>query len=141
LFLLEGGLTILSAVAAFFILPKDLKRAYFLTKEQREVGINKMLADSLDQEDAGFNWSDAFREFKTIHIYIRIVIIFSFGVLIGTNSNFLPIIVRRLGYSVVKTNLVSQQKERASAGTYRNVVYGGSRCNFSNNLDWFLLFV
>lgn len=68
----------MSAIAAFFILPKDLKRAYFLAKEQKEVGISRMLADSLDKEDARFHWSDAIRELKTAHIYVHIIIFFSF---------------------------------------------------------------
>jgi hypothetical protein len=108
LFLLEGSLTILAAIMAAIVLPKDLQRAYFLTQAQRDLGMARQLADSVDEANVPFKWSDAVREFKYWHIYLRIAIIFSFGVLIGTNSNFLPIIVQGMGYSTVKTNLVSQ---------------------------------
>lgn len=108
LFLLEGSLTILAAIMAAIVLPKDLQRAYFLTQAQRELGMARQLADSVDEANVPFKWSDAVREFKYWHIYLRIAIIFSFGVLIGTSSNFLPIIVQGMGYSTVKTNLVSQ---------------------------------
>lgn len=108
LFLLEGSLTILAAIIAAIVLPKDLQRAYFLTQAQRNLGMARQLADSVDETNVPFKWSDAVREFKYWHIYLRIAIIFSYGVLIGTSSNFLPIIVQGMGYSTVKTNLVSQ---------------------------------
>lgn len=107
LFLLEGSLTILAAIMAAIVLPKDLQRAYFLSQAQRDLGIARQLADSVDEANAPFKWSDAICEFKYWHSYPQIAIIFSFGVLIGTSSNFLSIIVQGMGYSTVKTNLAS----------------------------------
>jgi hypothetical protein len=112
LFLLEGSLTILTAIMAAIVLPKDLQRAYFLSQAKRDLGIARQLADSVDEVNAPFKWSDAICEFKYWHNYL---IFFSFGIIIGTSSNFLSIIVQGMGYSTVKT----KSSKLVSSGVWR----------------------
>ncbi len=65
------------------------------------------LLNSVDAVTTKFNLRRSLQEFKSWHVYVRALIYFDVGVLLGTSANFLPIIVQRLGYDTVKTNLVS----------------------------------
>jgi MFS family permease len=106
LFLLEGSLTLITAIVAAFVLPKDLQTAYFLSEEEKTAGATLQLLDSVQQTSSEFKWSEALSEFRTLHFPVRAAIGFTFGVLLNSNANFLAIMTQRLGYSVVKTNLV-----------------------------------
>jgi MFS family permease len=106
LFLLEGSLTLITAIVAAFVLPKDIETAYFLSEEEKRAGTTLQLMDSVKETHSGFNWGEALSEFRTLQFPVRAAIGFSFGVLLNSNANFLAIMTQRLGYSVVKTNLV-----------------------------------
>lgn len=108
LFILEGCLTVLVAFIGFVVLPKAPRTAYFLSQQEKDAAEKRILLDSVEYLENRFNWSEALSEFKGPHIYIRMVFMFNAGVLVSSNGNFLAIIVHRLGYSVVKTNLVCQ---------------------------------
>lgn len=107
LFILEGCLTCLIAIAAYFILPGDIDDAYFLTAVEKEVAIARMRTDTTQALAPKFIWSEALSEFRTIHAYARVLIAFACGLLPQSSANFLAIMTVRLGYSVTKTNLVS----------------------------------
>jgi hypothetical protein len=107
LFIIEGSLTLFFGIATFFILPKGVGSAWFLNDAERDVGERRILADSVEALSSEFKWREALYEFTTPHPYIRTAIGMCQGILNTSNTNFLAIIVARLGYSVIKTNLVS----------------------------------
>ena len=106
LYLVEGSLTLLVAAVAFFVLPRNLQTTYFLTQAEKEAGTALQLMDSVSEVTTVFSWAEALSEFRTWHVYVRMIIAFTFGVLLNSNANFLAIMTQRLGYDVVKTNLV-----------------------------------
>ncbi|KAK4090806.1 retrograde regulation protein 2 [Purpureocillium lilacinum] len=105
LFFLEGGLTILWALVLLALLPSSTSSAWFLTDEEKATACARLEQDSVTSLEGGFSWREAFGEFRTVHGYIRIVMSFTAGVTLTSNANFLAMIVKRLGYSVIKTNL------------------------------------
>lgn len=107
LFILEGCLTVLVAIVAYFVLPADIKRAYFLTQVEKDMAEMRIQLESMQNRNDKFVWSEAVTEFKTIHGVARVLIGFSVGILPNASANFLAIMTVRLGYSVTKTNLVS----------------------------------
>jgi len=106
LFIIEGCLTTLFAIATFFILPKDIRSARFLTTAEKDVGEARLSLENAEAQSNTFSWKEAGLEFMTIHPYIRILINIAFGVPLSTAANFVAIVTVRLGYSVVTTNLV-----------------------------------
>lgn len=110
LFFLEGGLTMTLAIFMFFALPSDTQRAWFLTQAEKEVARLRLEQDSVTTLNAKFSWRESLSEFYTPHGYIRICLSFVGGTILTSNANFLVIVVERLGYDVVKTNLVSQSR-------------------------------
>ncbi|CEJ62628.1 hypothetical protein PMG11_11123 [Penicillium brasilianum] len=105
LFFLEGGLTMAWAIFMFFVLPSDTQRAWFLTQAEKEVARLRLEQDSVTTLNAKFSWRESLSEFSTPHGYIRICLSFVGGTILTSNANFLVIVVERLGYDVVKTNL------------------------------------
>lgn len=65
LFILEGCCTVLVAFIQFFILPKGIRKAYFLSEAEKQVAEDRLLVASLDSLNPEFIWSEAVREFKT----------------------------------------------------------------------------
>ncbi|KAF2636581.1 MFS general substrate transporter [Massarina eburnea CBS 473.64] len=105
LFLIEGAMTVIIAVAAYFWLPTSASTAWFLDASEREVAERRTLRDLSSTSESTFNWAECFRTWSDWKFIPWCVIAFTYPVAFTTTSNFLPQIVQRLGYSVVKTNL------------------------------------
>ncbi|KAL2418597.1 MFS-type transporter efuF [Exophiala dermatitidis] len=105
LFFLEGGLTLCWAIVIFFALPSDTQSAWFLSDAEKQVAVRRLQVDSVQNLEQKFNLKEALSEFTTFHGYLRCVLGFAIGVVLTSNANFLAMIVARLGYSTVKTNL------------------------------------
>ncbi|XXH05562.1 hypothetical protein Hte_011994 [Hypoxylon texense] len=104
LFFLEGGLTILWSFVCLFLIPSDPKSAWFLSNAEKEAA-ELRLRENVQSVETKFNLREGFMEFRTAHGYIRVLMIFISGVMLTSNANFLAMIVKRLGFSTVKTNL------------------------------------
>lgn len=107
LFFLEGSLSLLWALVTFFVLPRGTRTAWFLTDEEKEAAAWRLAQDSVSSLESKFSIKESFSEFIVPHGYIRCAISFIAGTVLTSNANFLAMIVRRLGFSVIKTNLVS----------------------------------
>ncbi len=106
LFIIEGTLTLAIAIGCFFILPLNIRSAWFFSKEEMDTAEKRILTDSAEHLEVKFNWKEAVTEFVTPHPYIRMITGITFGTVLNSNASFLAIIVSRLGYDTVKTNLV-----------------------------------
>lgn len=91
-----------------FALPASPKTAWFLNERERELATLRILQDSPEALTTKFSWKEAVGEFLTPHGYIRVLVGFIAGTVLSSNASFLAIIVKLLGFSVVKTNLVCQ---------------------------------
>ena len=107
LFFMEGGLTMLWSLLLYALLPMNTQSAWFLTQQERDVAALRLMQDSVSNVRMPFSWKEAFSEFYTPHGYIRVLWAFVSGIILTSNANFLAMVVKRLGYSTVKTNLVS----------------------------------
>lgn len=90
------------------MLPGHIGDAYFLTPIEKEIATAQMQMDAIQAQAPKFIWSEALSGFRTIHAYARILIAVAYGYLPQSSANFLSTMTLRLGYSVAKTNLVSQ---------------------------------
>ncbi len=72
---------------------------------EKEVATKRILKDSIQNMRITWSWKEGISEFKTIHPYIRMFLGITHSCLLTSNSSFLAIIVARLGYDTVKTNL------------------------------------
>lgn len=107
LFLIEGGLTVVFAVIAFWWLPASPQTAWFLTAEEKHAIQNRLLRDGSQALESDFSWKECFQTWNNWKFFPWCVISFTYPVAFATSANFLPLILRRLGYSTVITNLLT----------------------------------
>ncbi|TFK41194.1 MFS general substrate transporter [Crucibulum laeve] len=107
LFWIEGAGTVFFAVFAFFWLPRSPASWKLLSEREKAIANSRMLADSSVVVDERLDIRDAFRPFKDPMYWIWALISLSFGVPLASVNNFLPQIVASLGYSTIKTNLLT----------------------------------
>jgi len=105
LFIIEGSLTVLFSVFAYWYLPLSAAKAKFLNEEEKALAFHRIQVDSSSTVDEKFNFKEALKIFKFPSTYGWLVIEICLGVPLQGVSLFLPQIIQRLGYSTVKTNL------------------------------------
>ncbi|GMM38231.1 Soa1 protein [Saccharomycopsis crataegensis] len=123
IFILEGLLTVVVAFGAFFVLYDFPDTATFLTEEERQFIIYRLQhdtnADSLDMANGDHSSSffepeveEAqkkyfFQALKDWQIYSHILVYFGICVPLYATSLFLPTIIKNLGYTDTKAQLMS----------------------------------
>ncbi|KAJ8487512.1 hypothetical protein ONZ45_g14312 [Pleurotus djamor] len=107
LFWIEGGFSVLFAIFAWFWLPRSPATWKGLSEREKALARERILTDSSVEVDEQLNVGHAFRAFKDPMYWIWALINLSFGVPLASVNNFLPQIVASLGYSTIKTNLLT----------------------------------
>ncbi|GES57027.1 MFS general substrate transporter [Aspergillus terreus] len=105
LFIIEGGVTVIFAVFAFFYLPRSAAEAKFLSPEEKELAFHRIQVDSSAVVNEKFVFREALGIFKHPSTYVFLGIECCLGVPIQSVALFMPQIIQRLGYATVKTNL------------------------------------
>lgn len=100
-----GAMTVVVALIAFAWLPATPQSAWFLNEAERAVAERRTLRDLSSSTSHDFNMKECFKEWSNWKMIPWCIIAFTYPVAFSTTSNFLPQIVQRLGYSVVRTNL------------------------------------
>ncbi|KAM0283927.1 hypothetical protein ACHAO9_009453 [Fusarium lateritium] len=104
---LPGAMTVILGVVAFWWLPANPQTAWFLTEEEREIATQRSLRDGSGKVGEEFNLKECFESWKSWRFLVWCVISLTYPVAFSTTSNFLPLIIRRLGYNTVITNLLT----------------------------------
>ncbi|KAK2044852.1 major facilitator superfamily transporter [Colletotrichum somersetense] len=107
LFLIEGALTVVFGVMAFWWLPSSPQSAWFLTQAEREVASLRSLRDGTRNIGEEFSLKQCFETWKNWKFPIWCIISFTYPVAFATTANFLPLVIGRLGYDKVTTNLLT----------------------------------
>ncbi|CAZ85307.1 unnamed protein product [Tuber melanosporum] len=105
LFIIEGTCTVLFSFFAYWYLPMSAAKAHFLSPEEKELAFYRIQVDSSSTVDEEFSLRESIKVFKMPVAWAWLAIEICLGVPLQSVSLFLPQIVERLGYSVVKTNL------------------------------------
>ncbi|KAM3448269.1 hypothetical protein MY3296_007952 [Beauveria thailandica] len=105
LFIIEGSITVLFAVFAFWYLPKSASEAKFLTKEEKDLAFHRIQVDSSAVVGEKFNLKEALKIFTYPSTFAFLGIEICLGVPLQSVSLFLPQIIQRLQFNTIKTNL------------------------------------
>ncbi|PHH64500.1 hypothetical protein CDD81_4575 [Ophiocordyceps australis] len=106
LFLLEGAATVLAAAVAAWCLPQSAAQARFLSSEERRLAYWRVQLDSSAVvSERKLDLREALRVFGHPTALVFVCIEICLGVPLQSVALFLPQIIQRLGYGVVKTNL------------------------------------
>ncbi|KAK1142905.1 hypothetical protein N8T08_007146 [Aspergillus melleus] len=105
LFIIEGSMTLLTGITGFWWLPDRPQTAWFLNERERKAATTRLLRDTSSEVETGLDLKAAFQTWKDWKFPIWCIITFTYPVAYATAMNFFPLIVQRLGFSTVKTNL------------------------------------
>ncbi|MCJ1469870.1 hypothetical protein MMC07_008514 [Pseudocyphellaria aurata] len=102
LFIIEGAITVVVAVAAYFVLPNFPRTTSWLTESERQLAVWR-LDEDIGEDDWVGSEKQTFSHglklaFLDIKTYILMVLIFC-NVASGTVTNIFPSVVKTLGYS------------------------------------------
>ncbi|KAI1880537.1 hypothetical protein JX265_000777 [Neoarthrinium moseri] len=127
LFIIEGVLTVVIAVMGFFWLPASPDTAWFLKPDEREAAKLRSLRDASSEVNTAFNLKECFQTWNDWKFPLWCVISFTYPVAFATCANFLPIVLQRLGYSTVVTNLLTVPPNCAGFLVLLAVTYSSDR--------------
>ncbi|PLB51500.1 MFS general substrate transporter [Aspergillus steynii IBT 23096] len=105
LFIIEGSMTLLTGIIGFWWLPDRPQTAWFLNEREQKAATARLLRDTSSEVETGLDLKSAFQTWKDWKFPIWCIITFTYPVAYATAMNFFPLIVQRLGFSTVKTNL------------------------------------
>ncbi|KAJ5131572.1 Major facilitator superfamily domain general substrate transporter [Penicillium bovifimosum] len=124
LFLIEGGGTVIFALFALWYLPRSASEAAFLTPQEKELAYLRLQIDSSSVVNEKLDIRDAFRVFKHGTSWVVLAIQVCLGVPLQSVQLFLPVIIQRLGYSTVKTNLYTVAPNISGAAVLLILAFG-----------------
>lgn len=107
LFIIEGGMTILLGIIAFFWLPATPSTAWFLDEDEKAIAKSRQLRDGSGHVGEKFQLRECFRTWNDPKFAVWCVISLTYPVAFSTTANFLPLILQRLKFNTVITNLLT----------------------------------
>ncbi|KAJ5388832.1 hypothetical protein N7509_011373 [Penicillium cosmopolitanum] len=107
IFILEGLLTVVVSITAYFWVYNYPDTAEFLTEEEREFIQFRLKNDSDATRDEAFSWSAVLDAFKDPKTWLYGLGFHTMSLPLYTLSLFLPTIIKELGYSAAQAQLLS----------------------------------
>ncbi|KAL8408675.1 hypothetical protein RB594_007213 [Gaeumannomyces avenae] len=105
LFIIEGTITVLFAIFAYWYLPLSASQASFLDEEEKALAFHRISVDSSSTVEEGFNLRKSLVIFRQPATYGFLLIEICVGVPSQAVNLFMPQIIQRLGYGTIQTNL------------------------------------
>ncbi|KAK0221314.1 major facilitator superfamily domain-containing protein [Armillaria fumosa] len=103
IFILEGAFTVAWGLISYFLMPRDAMTARFLRPAEREY-IASQVADFGGER---FEWREVRKALVAPHVWIISVVFFFAGTVLFGLAFFTPSIVQSLGYTAVRSQLMS----------------------------------
>ncbi|KAG0236414.1 hypothetical protein BGW42_003572 [Actinomortierella wolfii] len=107
IFLLEGGVTVLVAIIAFFALPDLPETAKFLTEREKQLTIERLRYDAGPATETHFSWKQFRMVFKDPKTYMYSAVIFLHSPEFASLGLFVPTIVHGFKFDPVTTQLMT----------------------------------
>ncbi|KAL1960493.1 hypothetical protein VTO42DRAFT_7792 [Malbranchea cinnamomea] len=107
IFILEGLLTIVIAIAAYFFVYNYPATAGFLTSKEREFIQFRLRNDNDATRDEKFSWENVSKAFKDPKVFLYCLGFHTMSLPLYTLSLFLPTIIKDLGYTAAEAQLLS----------------------------------
>ncbi|KAJ5083185.1 hypothetical protein N7456_012612 [Penicillium angulare] len=107
IFILEGLVTVIASIIAYFWVYNYPSTAEFLSKEEREFIQFRLKNDSDATRDENFTWSAVLDTFKDPKVWLYCAGFHTMSLPLYTLSLFLPTIIKELGYSAAQAQLLS----------------------------------
>jgi hypothetical protein len=147
--IIEGLLTFLAGVAAYFLLPNNVSTAWFLNPEEQSLAQNRLAADistssSLphgqhDEVVENFQWSEVRRGALNIQLWLTATAYFAILSGLYSFGLFLPTIINGLGYTANEAQLWSVIPYAVAAVVTVIVAFASDRFRLRGTMMLFVL--
>ncbi|KAF9332791.1 hypothetical protein BG006_004324 [Podila minutissima] len=107
IFILEGLPTIIMALVTFFVLPNFPDTADFLTKEEKELNMQRLLIDAGPATETAFSWKEVWSVFKDWKVYLHTATNFLHSIAFSSLGLFIPSIIRGFDYDPIMTQIMT----------------------------------
>ncbi|KXN92712.1 hypothetical protein AN958_06990 [Leucoagaricus sp. SymC.cos] len=111
IFILEGLFSVLMGIAGFFLVPSTPKESKFLTPAEKKLIQTRLELDrpsvTPDIPSDKFSFLEIVRSLTSVHVIINFIILFLVGTTLYGLALFSPSIVNQLGFSPVRSQLLS----------------------------------
>ncbi|KAH3904717.1 hypothetical protein HBI56_215410 [Parastagonospora nodorum] len=107
IFILEGLLTIVIAIAAYWFISNYPDTVSWLSKDERAFIQARLRADSDNTNDEQFRWADVLLACKDIKIWLYGLAFHTMSLPLYTLSLFLPTIIKDMGYTNAQSQLLT----------------------------------
>ncbi|CAN6618529.1 high-affinity nicotinic acid transporter [Trichomonascus vanleenenianus] len=107
LFLVEGSMTIVTAIIGFIYLPRTPATARFFNEEEKALAFHRIQTDSTAVVGENVSIRDAIKVFAHPVTIGWLIISICVGVPLNSINNWLPQVIQALGQGTVKTNLLT----------------------------------
>ncbi|PFH50625.1 hypothetical protein AMATHDRAFT_60761 [Amanita thiersii Skay4041] len=107
LFIIEGIPAILLSAFTIFLLPNRPESTTYLNEREREIAIERMNRATSGDTGATVNTAHIFKAFRDWRIYVGGVIYFGLNCALASTSAFLPTLIKDLGYSNARAQLLT----------------------------------
>jgi MFS family permease len=127
LFIIEGIITIACVPVVYLVFPQDVRTAWFLNPQEREVmRLRFELNPHLCIEEK-FSWAKLASAFKDPKLYLHAVLEFSVSLSLFSFMTFLPAIIRGLGYTRVHAQLLTVPVYVWATVSYLMIAFGSDK--------------
>lgn len=111
-FILEGGFTVLLGILSYFVFPKSIGTAWFLTPEERRHAVRRMELDNaasheVDAESTKLLKRDVLDVAKDWKKLLTVVFNITTVLPVTAFTTFLPLVVEGMGYEGIRASLMS----------------------------------
>ncbi|KAF9025133.1 MFS general substrate transporter [Hymenopellis radicata] len=108
IFILEGLFSVCVGIAGFFLVPSTPRDVLFLTEEEKDILVRRLEVDrpSINPADH-FSFKEVFRSVLSPHVIMVFICFYMIGTTLYGLGLFLPSLVNQLGFSPVKSQLLS----------------------------------
>ncbi|KAF9700053.1 hypothetical protein EKO04_001630 [Ascochyta lentis] len=107
IFILEGLLTVVTAVAAYWFISNYPDTTSWLSEEERTFVQARLKADSDATNDEKFRWGDVVEALKDPKIWLYCASFHTMNLPLFTLSLFLPTIIKDMGYTSAQSQLLT----------------------------------
>ncbi|TFK44565.1 major facilitator superfamily domain-containing protein [Crucibulum laeve] len=110
IFILEGLFTVVFGILTFFLLPRSPAHAYFLNQQEKDYVVGQLRADGAigaDDKADSFSWAEVRQTFRLPQVWLLGFVYFFNGTIVYSLGYFTPSIVQGLGYTPIRTQLMT----------------------------------
>ncbi|KAK7534992.1 major facilitator superfamily domain-containing protein [Phyllosticta citribraziliensis] len=107
IFIIEGILTVAVSLAGYWFICNYPSTAGFLTPKERKVVLSRLTSDSDSTADEPFNWTAVLTCLRDPKCWLYGAVFHSLSLPLYTLSLFLPTIIKDLGYTAARAQLLT----------------------------------